>query len=237
MSQNEIQYQQQSIQGWSRWTDQVSGMFGNMAQGMIFQSQSLRQAFISSLGQMLSATINTLQHMLSKWIATKLAETSAHVASNAIKVASDKMAAKESVAANAGAAIKKIIANAAEVFTSVYKAIAGIPYVGPFLAPVMAVAAGAVVVGMVGKVASAERGWDRVPSDGMLTELHKDEQVLSAPYAEGLRNLVANGGGGDQYHFHVSAIDTRGVKQFFQEHAGTVIQQLGKHGGNFRPER
>lgn len=237
MGQAELQYQQQSIQGWYKWSDQLTGVFANVTQGMIFQCQSLRQAFVSAMGQMLSSMIGTLQQMLAKWIATKAAEVSAHVAANTIKVASDKMAAKESVAANAGAAIKKIVANAAEVFTSVYKAIAGIPYVGPFLAPVMAVAAGATVIGMVGKVASAERGWERVPYDGAMTELHKDEQVLPAQYAEGLRRLVEQGGGGDQYHFHVQAFDGRDVKRFFKDHAGTVIEQLGKHGGNFRPER
>lgn len=233
--QNEEAFQSESAARWQAWGDMIAGSMAQLANNLIFSGMSWRDAFVNVLGGLLNTFIGFCSNMLSKWIATKFAEVAATVSSNTAKVASDKMAAKESILANAGAAIKKIIANAAETFTSVYKAIAGIPYVGPFLAPVMAVAAGATVIGMVSKVASAERGWERVPADGMMTELHKDEQVLPAEYAEGLRNLVQQGGSGGP-SITIQALDARSVKRLFQDNADVLGGVLGEMGGNFRFE-
>lgn len=236
MRESESEFQAESAASWQQWGDTIAGSMAQLAQNMIFQGMSFRDAFVNVLGGLLNQFIGFCGNMLSKWITTKLAEVAANTAANTAKVASDKLAAKESILANAGAAIKKILANGAEVFTSVYKAIAGIPYVGPFLAPVMAVAAGAAVVGMVSKVASAEKGWERVPADGMITELHKDEQVLPAEYAEGLRSLVANGGKQGGGVININTLDARSVKRFFQDNSDMLAGVLGADAGNFRFE-
>lgn len=233
----ELDYHEQSAQRWSNYYDTITGAAANSVQQMIFQGATLKDATRSFLGSMLQSYIGFLQQKLVKILTNETITTGAVVAGNNAKMASDSLAAKKSIALNAGAAIKKIIANAAEVFTSVYKAIAGIPYVGPFLAPVMAVAAGAVVVGMVSKVASAERGWERVPQDGMMTELHKDEQVLPAEYAEGLRGLVANGqggGGGGDTHITIHAMDSRSVERWARDNAAVLTKAVVAHAGNMR---
>ncbi len=80
-----------------------------------------------------------------------------------------------------------------EAAASVYASIAAIPYVGPFLAPAMALAAGAMVVGFIGNIASSEGGEYDVAQD-RLNYVHKNETILPAPFAQGLRDLVGQGG-------------------------------------------
>ena len=76
-----------------------------------------------------------------------------------------------------------------------------------------------------GMVPAAAGGWD-VPADS-LAYLHKQEMVLPASLAEGVRGLVAGGGrdarptGGD-VHFHVSAMDGNSVKSFFKNNRNHV---------------
>jgi diadenosine tetraphosphate (Ap4A) HIT family hydrolase len=59
--------------------------------------------------------------------------------------------------------------------------------------------------------------------------IHKNEQILPADYAEGLRNLVANqgqgGSGSDTHnHLHVHAVDAKGVAAFFQKHQSSLFK-------------
>lgn len=113
--------------------------------------------------------------------------------------------------------MKWIITEAAKAAAST---IAAFAQMGPWGVAAGVAAAAAVtveVMHLAGSVASASGGWERVPADGMMTELHKDEQVLPASYAEGLRKLVANGGSGQQVHHHhyyydIKAWDGRSMK-------------------------
>jgi hypothetical protein len=112
-----------------------------------------------------------------------------------------------------------------------YKAIAAIPYVGPFLAP----AAAAVAYSAVLAFDSAEGGWD-IPAgvNPSGVQLHEREMVLPAPLAEGIRNMVGQqnsannaprggGGGVTTVHLHAkSRNDTITVDQV----AG-LIKQAG----------
>ena len=105
---------------------------------------------------------------------------------------------------------------------SAFTALAGIPVVGPALAVAASVAAGAEVLSLVGKVASAEGGWDRVPYDGAPAILHKDEMVLPAELAEGVRNMT--GGGGVTNHFHIQAWDGRSMGDFVRRNPAMLAQ-------------
>ena len=126
-------------------------------------------------------------------VASSTAQSTAAVASAAIRETADVTASETSIAATGASAIANIAAKAWEAAASVYAAIASIPYVGPFLAPVMAIAAGAAVLGFIGRIASSAGGDDQVGQD-RLNLVHKDETILSRPFATGLRKLVGEGG-------------------------------------------
>ncbi|MBI1751869.1 MAG: hypothetical protein HY014_05410 [Acidobacteria bacterium] len=106
--------------------------------------------------------------------------------------------------------------------------VAAIPFWGWAAAPGVGAEAYGAGLAFAG-LASAEGGWERVPSD-QVAQLHKNEQVLPASYAEGLRSLVAShqtgegqqSGGETHVHFHGTLIDST----FWQKHQGPIIQTV-----------
>lgn len=121
---------------------------------------------------------------------------------------------------------KQNLIDAKEAASGAYKATVGIPYVGPVLAPIAAAAA------FAGTVAFASGGWERVPSDQMAM-VHKNEQILPASYAEGLRKLVATGGqGGGVVHNHTWNVQANDASSFIQMmnqpgHKDAFVKYLG----------
>lgn len=236
MQQTDIQHFQTSKAEWDNYFSVVNNAFSNSIQGMVFQGQTLREAWGGIMQSMVGSLIQTGVKMVTNWAATQLGMTTATTAGAAVRTAAEVASSKASITANAGAAIKNIMTKGAEVFANVYNAIAGIPYVGPFLAPVMAVAAGAAVVGMVGKVASAEGGWDRVPYDGAKAILHKEEMVLPAPLAEGIRGMVESGGA-QRGGVTIQALDRRDVQRYFNDNNelmfGALMDAANNRPGGF----
>lgn len=96
-----------------------------------------------------------------------------------------------------GMAAAKVALNAPETYSNVYNAVSGIPYVGPYIAPV--VAAGAVAVqlaqaAMVGNVkltGMAHDGIDNIPQEGTWL-LDGGERVLNSKQNEDLTKYLAN---------------------------------------------
>ena len=115
--------------------------------------------------------------------------------------------------------MKEIAINAWKVASGVYSAIAAIPYVGPFLAPVMAVAAMGAVMGYASHLASARGGYDIPAGVNPLTQLHEREMVLPAQHADTIRALGEGGtaGGGTNIHLNLSAIDGKSAKRFLMD--------------------
>src|SRR6266478_1806964 len=107
-----------------------------------------------------------------------------------------------------------------------YKAIVGIPYVGPFLAPI---AAGVAYAGVMA-FDSAEGGYDIPGSVNPLVQTHAREMILPANLADGLRGIIAKGGGdggpaGDT-HIHnwsINTIDARSTDQWLRSGGGKQI--------------
>lgn len=116
------------------------------------------------------------------------------------RVAAEATTAGEIAAINAGLALRNIAASAAEAAANAYKAIAGIPYVGPFLAPVMAGVALAGVLALGKRIFSAEGGFDIPAGMNPMVQAHQREMILPAPISETIRDMVSvyQGGGGQQ---------------------------------------
>ncbi len=100
-----------------------------------------------------------------------------------------------------------------------------------------AAAAGVTYAAVMGyeSMASAEGGWDAVPSD-QIAQLHKNEMVLPAPLAEGVRNMTANNGGrgdGGDTHLHVHAVDAQSVRRLFKNNGAALMATLKQQQRNF----
>jgi hypothetical protein len=152
--------------------------------GAIARGQSTAQEELTTLKSILAAVSQTT--------AGQAAQTGATAAGTATRVAITQAGAAAGHAAEAAAGAKTVMGDAAKAASGTYSSVAQIPYVGWILAPAAAAVAFAAVAGFEG-LASAEGGWDNVPTDGALTELHKNEMVMPAHLANGIRNMVANG--------------------------------------------
>lgn len=120
------------------------------------------------------------------------ATTGATVAAEGIKTAAAVTGAAASTAANATAGVANITTLAATSAAGAFSSTVVIPFIGPVSAPVAAAAALAAVLGF-GALISARGGQERVPYDGQITELHKDEMVLPAWIANPLRSSIGGG--------------------------------------------
>ena len=121
-------------------------------------------------------------------------------------------------------AIAWIVTEAAKAASSAFTAMAGIPP-APLWGVAAAAAAFAGVEAFISNVASAAGGWDRVPMDNAPAMLHKDEMVLPADLAEGVRNM--SGGGGNTYHYHIHANDAAGFEGMLKRNPGALVRALG----------
>ncbi|WP_082150921.1 tape measure protein [Chromobacterium sp. LK1] len=95
-------------------------------------------------------------------------------------------------------AVKSIMLSAWEAMASAFKAIVGIPYVGPVLAVGAGAAAFAAVSGIASRVKSARGGYSIPRGVNPMTQLHEEEMVLPKPYAEVIREMAEGKGGGEQ---------------------------------------
>ena len=120
---------------------------------------------------------------------------------------------------------KAIAIDAAQAGAAAFKAIVGIPYVGP----VLAVAAAAAAVMEVKKFASFDVGAWNIPHD-MPAMVHQGEAILPRPFADDFRSAMSGRGsmgGGDTYHLHVHAVDGDSVRRLFMENGEHIAAAMG----------
>lgn len=185
-----------SAAAWDKYVEQVQQdlrpiqtAFQGMVQGMLTGHETFVQALNKAWTGLLDNMINTMTQMLFHWIATQIAQTAAHSAAVATQTATTAAGAAAQTSISAMAAMKQLMHAAVVAAGKAYSALAGIPIIGPALGAAAAAATFAAVLAF-GSMASAEGGWDQVPADGVPTELHKDEMVLSAQFARPLRQLL-----------------------------------------------
>jgi hypothetical protein len=197
--------------------------------GVIQGTQSMAQAMRKLLQSITLEYINMGVKTLIAHKAAELAKTGATAQGTAQRVALEQWAAIKAVAIGAWQAIARIGQYAIEGAAAAFKSIAAIPIVGPFMAPAAAAAAGIVIMGFAGHVASAEGGYDVPRGLNPMTQLHSSEMVLPAALADRIRAMTdggAGGGSGGDVHFNVTAIDAKGVKQFFDQHGDHIVRVI-----------
>jgi hypothetical protein len=204
--------------------------------GIIQGTTTASQAIKKLLQSVALEYINMGLKVLIAHKATELAKTGATAQGTAQRGALEQWAAIKSVALSAWSAIKSIGIYAIEGAAAAFKAIAAIPFVGPFLAPAAAVTAGIAIAGFAGHVASAEGGYDIPRGLNPMTQLHSNEMVLPSSLADKVRNMADGGsaGSGGGVHFHVNAIDGQSVKKFFVQHGDHILAVVKNGNRDFK---
>ncbi len=242
------------------WLDRlmpVTQALNSMINGFLQGTMTMRQAVLQIGSQILQQVTQWVMNWVTQHVAAEQAKTAATVAGNAARTASNTAAAAAQMGTTAATATGEITTNAAVAGSGALASISKIPVIGPFIAPAIAAGILALAMGFIGKIASAEGGWDQVPYDGMMTELHKDEMVLPAGIATPLRDALASkdstwslgatGLAGRQIpegmtrqsetqeytregdtHFHLSALDTRSGVDWLMKNRRTIGKALGR---------
>lgn len=206
-----------------RWREVAGTLTSSMQQafqGMWTHAQGWKQSLINIADQLVYKFVDMGAQMLQNWImqqVTKKAVTAATTAAEVGVVTAGEVAKVGAVAAGTatqvatvatgaaaekgitlGSALLSIGASAAKAAAGAYAALAGIPIIGPVIAPAAAALALGAVIAFGASIASARGGQAKVPKDGQITELHKDEMVLPAwaanPLREGLQTRGSSRG-------------------------------------------
>lgn len=202
-----------------------SSLESSMA-SMMQGTMTLKKGLQAVWGAILQGFTQFVAKKVMSWALGETAQTGATVAGNAVRVESDWMAATQSVMANAWSAIKNIAMKAWEAAASVYASIAAIPYVGPFLAPVMAVAATGAVMGFAANIASARGGYDIPAGINPLTQLHEKEMVLPQAQADAVRNMTNGGGSSDGGTIQIV---TTGGQFIHKDQLATLLKKMKRN--------
>lgn len=235
MTAAEKEFHKNSEKEWQGYARKIEGAMQGAINGMLFQHQTLRQG-VANVAMVMGEDFiqKAVMKPLDAWIAGEAEKIAAsfftHTSVEAQNAASDKIAIKQATASVSRAAGVAGANGVASFAAAPWPVDIGAPGFGV----TMSIAAGSYA-----GLASAAGGWERVPFDGAMTELHRDEQVLPAHYAEGLRKLVSNqgkggvssNGGGDHLHFHMT--DATGVKDLMRRHGRDIAagaRMLGKRG-------
>lgn len=174
-----------------KFFDPIQQNFATGITSMIEGTKSFKDAWSSMVTGMLSSWISSLAQMAARWVTHKLMELTVHIGTNQAKVASDASASAQSNAISLAQHFREIARHAAQAAAATWKALAGIPIIGPILAPIGAAAAfvGVMALGAV----SAERG-AVLPDENTMAFLHPKEMVLPSKISTGLQSLINNGG-------------------------------------------
>lgn len=165
---------EESARAWEQALEPINRAFDKAFTGVIMGTQSMRQAVNGIMQSIALEFASSAARMATKWIGEQVRI-----------ILTQRTLAKGNV-----------MANAAEAGSGAYKAMVGIPIVGPVLAPAAAAVAFAGTLAFGAKIPSARGGFDIPSGSNPLTQLHEREMVLPAKYADVVRTM-ADGGGRD----------------------------------------
>ena len=218
--------------------EEAQQQMGQAFSAMLSRTQNFRQA----MGGLFSAIRQTfVQEMVSKPLAALMGrfaqEGAMWLANGARQVAAQSATSAAVTGIKETETTKNVGMNAIQAAAEAFKAMAGIPYVGPILAVGAAAAAMAAVYGLLGgmggggggstttttRIPSAAGGWDIPTGINPLTQLHENEMVLPAEHAQTIRDMAGQGGGGDTI-----VINTTGGDFIHNKDLAKLLKQLNR---------
>jgi hypothetical protein len=188
-------------QAWQRAFQPIAQAFDTSINGVLQGTQTLQQAevkaaesialaYIDAEAKKLTAFVASEAMILARGVATEVGLTTATVAGNTARMAAKTSADAAGRAEDIALGTAQINGNAMKAASGAYAAVAGIPYVGPVLAPIAATTAYAAV--MAYDVLSAAGGLAIGPGENPLVQLHENETVLPAHIAQPLQSWLSN---------------------------------------------
>lgn len=237
---------QSMMNGTLTWKNAMNAIFTELA-GAFVQSMitAPMKKYAASLATRLAVKLGFIKTETAAEVAGQAAQTGAVVAGETTKTMATSTGALARLAIKAGEAIKSIMMYAWEAMAGAFKAMVSIPYIGPVLAVAAGASALALVGGLAGKIKSARGGYDIPAGVNPVTQLHEEEMVLPKQHANTIRalgkNLTSDGGiggsGGSSSqtfnNFTIQAWDSKDVRRFMEKHGRELAGGLKGYNRNF----
>lgn len=192
---------------WDKTMAPITSAFDKTVSGIIQGTTTLKKGLSNLFKSIALEFANMGVKMVVQWVSNEVRKTMATTAGVAARSSAETAGAATSTSVGGMAAVKNIMNSAYESMAGAYKAIVGIPYVGPVLAPIAAAGAFVAVAGLASSVASAEGGYDIPAGINPMTQLHEKEMVLPKAQAEAVRNMADGNGSGGEVHIHTKGGD------------------------------
>lgn len=237
---------QSMMNGTLTWKNAMNAIFTELA-GAFIQSMitAPMKKYAASLATRMAIKLGFIKTETAAEVAGQAAQTGAVVAGETTKTMATSTGALARLAIKAGEAIKSIMMYAWEAMAGAFKAMVSIPYIGPVLAVAAGASALALVGGLAGKIKSARGGYDIPAGVNPVTQLHEEEMVLPKQHANTIRALGKNltsdggigGGGGSSAqtfnNFTIQAWDSKDVRRFMEKHGRELAGGLKGYNRNF----
>lgn len=200
-----------------------AGLIQKLMSGTLSIGSFIKGMF-QSIGQ---AVIGTLSQIAAKWIVGQAAMLAAKMGFIAAEEAAVFAGSAATVGIKAAETTAVSGGNAVQAGTGAAAAMASIPFIGPLLA-IAAMATVFAAVSSLGKGKSAAGGYDIPSGINPMVQTHAEEMILPAQISNGLRNIIASGGGGagggrgDTYILNVDAMDARSFKEYALENNDVI---------------
>lgn len=234
-AQDQAQVSAAVLNHWQGVFQPIGDGFGQMVNSMVTGAKSFADIWNDIGLQMLNNITNWLAQMVTQWLASEMAKTGITLTGVSTRTGIEAAGHTTSMAMTSTNALATVAANAIKAASGAYSAIAGIPVIGPFLAPVVAAGALAAVLAMGKSIFSAEGGWGEVPVDGARTTLHKGEMVLPQSLAQPLRAQLQGGGNGAignaaakafSPNLTFNTIDGPSMRRWWDRNGDAMVQEM-----------
>lgn len=182
----------QQSQSWLRFSNNIANTMTQSFMGMMRGTKTFSQSMVQMFDGMAEKVIGSLVRI---------------GVQQAVQAATG-------IAAQRTAQQQSVLIDAKKAASGAYSALVGIPYIGPFIAPVAAGVAFAAV-----EAFSAADGMDIPSGLNPRVQLHEKEMVLPQQHADVIRGLANGGesGGGTHHHWNINAMDGHSVKNFLRD--------------------
>lgn len=241
---------QSMMNGTLTWKNAMNAIYTEMA-GAFIQSMitAPMKKYLASMATRLAVKLGFIKTETAAEVMGQTAQTGAVVAGETTKTIATSTGALARLAIKAGEAIKSIMMYAWEAMAGAFKAMVSIPYIGPVLAVAAGASALALVGGLAGKIKSARGGYDIPSGVNPVTQLHEEEMVLPKQHANTIRALgrsMSGGGFGSTsessaqpviFSPTIQAFDSKDVRRFFKKEGRNIAESLNGYSRNFgRPK-
>ncbi|MDR3414217.1 MAG: hypothetical protein P4L87_25195 [Formivibrio sp.] len=239
----------ESQQRWQQSLAPIGSAFEKSINGMIQGTLTMRKALGNLFQSILGEFVNMVVQMGVRWAAMELAKTVSTKEGSTLRALLEKMGLIETTSAQTEAtgttigtkateAEAVVGANAAEAGSGAAASVASIPFVGWAMAAGVFATTMAMVLGAKGSIKSASGGFDIPAGVNPVTQLHQEEMVLPAQYANVIRGMAGDGGsGGGDVHMHVHTQSTKDFETFLTQNSHVLAPAIRRLGRNFSPTK